>query len=157
MNQIEKKRNILLFVVFSLLFVFFMFVVKKSDNSTEIQVEKMSHTYVDSDFLKSYLEQPSQPVNDFLTKEAVIELFSDVEQGIDSLSDQKQLINYKQQGYSLVEDSITVYSAKTSEYTQFTFLLKNGNDYVAIAGNYYNRTKKAILIATHDVHFEIKA
>lgn len=96
--------------------------------------------------------ETGQIVNDYLTREAV----EDLEGHLVSESDKVLFERYKQDGFALVSPSIRVYSAKSSEYTQFSFLMQKESQYIAFIGNYYARTKNVIFVTSNGIQIEIR-
>ena len=96
--------------------------------------------------------ETGQIVNDYLTREAV----EDLEGHLVSESDKVLFERYKQDGFALVSPSIQVYSAKSDEYTQFSFLMQKDGDYIVLIGNYYVRTKTALFVTSNGTQIEIR-
>lgn len=154
MRFIEKNVNIIaIAIVISLLSIYTVVSLVNTTNAT-IQNSKVQETLIEypvfSD-IQSKLERPEQTVTDLLTKEAVVKMYKDSEVYLEQSPDLKRIVEWKKSGYTLIENSIKVYPAKTSAYTQFTFVLKNGSDYVGVAGNYYQSKQKIIFIVSQDV------
>ena len=93
--------------------------------------------------------ETGEEVNDTATKKAVEDLEEHSELYLVSDEDATLFEEYKAKGFSLITKSIQVYSAKTAEYTQFTFVMQRGDEYVAIVGNYY-QSGKMLLVASRE-------
>lgn len=93
--------------------------------------------------------ETGEEVNDTVTKKAVEDLEEHSELYLVSDGDATLFEEYKAKGFSLITKSIQIYSAKTSQYTQFTCLMQREDEYVAIVGNYY-QSGKILLVAIRE-------
>ena len=141
---------ILIILAIATLFVFW-----KQPESRKVQADSSASQEYWQNFpliekMQNQLET-GEEVNDTATKKAVEDLEEHSELYLVSDGDATLFEEYKAEGFVLVAKSIQVYSAKTAEYTQFTFLMQRGDEdeYVAIVGNYY-QSGKMLLVASRE-------
>lgn len=158
MRHTEKYVNLLLIVIAVLcVYMFCLMAGAGSNINTTVRAEneQVMTEYPMTSAVKSSLEQPEQEVSDVLTEKAVTEMYQNNNDCFEQRSDFEKVERFKKSNYKLLTNSIKVYKANSSEYTQFTFVLKKNDDYVVVSGNYYNKTKKIILIISQDVYFKV--
>ena len=139
---------ILIILAIATLFVFW-----KQESRVEVQADSSASQEYWQNFpliekMRTQLET-GEEVNDTATKKAVEDLEEHSELYLVSDGDATLFEEYKAKGFSLITKSIQVYSAKTSQYTQFTFLMQKEDEYVAIVGNYY-QSGKILLVAIRE-------
>ena len=139
---------ILIILAIATLFVFW-----KQESRVEVQADYSASQEYWQNFsliekMRTQLET-GEEVNDTATKKAVEDLEEHSELYLVSDGDATLFEEYKAKGFSLITKSIQVYSAKTSQYTQFTFLMQKEDEYVAIVGNYY-QSGKILLVAIRE-------
>ena len=139
---------ILIILAIATLFVFW-----KQESRVEVQADYSASQEYWQNFpliekMRTQLET-GEEVNDTVTKKAVEDLEEHSELYLVSDGDATLFEEYKAKGFSLITKSIQVYSAKSAEYTQFSFLMQKEDEYVAIVGNYY-QSGKILLVAIQE-------
>lgn len=142
-----------LFLIILAIATLFVFWKQPESRDREVQADSSASQEYWQNFpliekMQNQLET-GEEVNDTATKKAVEDLEEHSELYLVSDEDATLFEEYKAKGFSLITKSIQVYSAKTAEYTQFTFVMQRGDEYVAIVGNYY-QSGKMLLVASRE-------